>query len=313
MAEPSTYGTWVHYPWSGRLVRVLPSSEFEELRTSRNRNKITREEQTRLGALRVGIAGLSVGQSTAVTLALEGIGGVFRLADFDTLSLSNMNRLRAGVHEIGVNKAVLVAREIYEINPYAVVEVFLRGVRDDSIDAFFSKSAPLNLLFEECDDLKMKFPASRGGAKPSHSGPDGNEQSRAVRRGALQSRARAPTLSFHGRRREPGAPREHDHLRKGPHRLGHHRRKDHVAADGGIARGYRRDDQDLAAAGFGRCPRRRHQRRCRAAHRARHIRPVGPVLRRHRVHRVGRHGQSGPHRNARGSRFLPSPQSGRRP
>lgn len=155
-AEPSTYGTFVYYPWSRRLVRVLPAAEYEELRTSRNRNKITRDEQTRLGRVRVGVAGLSVGQSTAVTLVLEGVGGAFRLADFDTLSLSNMNRLRAGTHEIGVNKAYLVAREIYEINPYAVVEVFDRGIVDDTIDAFFSTTEPLDLLFEECDDLSMK-------------------------------------------------------------------------------------------------------------------------------------------------------------
>lgn len=154
---PAAYGTWVYYPWSHRLVHVLPEAEYEEIRTSRNRNKITRQEQQRLSGVRVGIAGLSVGQSTAVTLALEGIGGLFRLADFDTLSLSNMNRLRAGVHEIGVNKAVLVAREIHEINPYARVELFEHGIRDETMNAFFSEAEPLDVLFEECDDLKMKF------------------------------------------------------------------------------------------------------------------------------------------------------------
>jgi hypothetical protein len=153
----SNYGTWVFYPWSGRLVHVLPQSQFEELRTSRNRNKITREEQNRLARLRIGIVGLSVGQSTAVTLALEGVGGVFRLADFDVLSLSNMNRLRAGVHEIGVNKAVLAARAIFEINPYARVEVFDRGIHDDTIGAFLSDEEPLDILIEECDDMKIKF------------------------------------------------------------------------------------------------------------------------------------------------------------
>ena len=149
------YGTWVHYPWSRRLVHVLPESEFEELRTSRNQNKITRAEQEKLRRLRVAVAGLSVGQATAVTLALEGIGNVFHLADFDTLALSNMNRLRAGVRRIGVNKAVLTAREIYEINPYAVVTVFEAGVTDGTLEAFFG-DPPIDLLFEECDDLKMK-------------------------------------------------------------------------------------------------------------------------------------------------------------
>lgn len=155
-ADLSRYGSWVLFPWSKRLVHILPESEYEELRTSRNRNKITRAEQDALRRLRVGVAGLSVGQSTAVTLALEGVGGHFRLADFDTLSLSNMNRLRAGAHEIGVMKTSLVAREIYEINPYVTIEVFPRGIVDDTLPAFFGTDEPLDLLFEECDDLKMK-------------------------------------------------------------------------------------------------------------------------------------------------------------
>jgi molybdopterin/thiamine biosynthesis adenylyltransferase len=155
--DPSRYGTWVHYPWSRRLVHVLPEAEFRELRTSRNRNKITAEEQAKLRSLRLGVVGLSVGQATAVTLALEEVGGEYLLADFDKLDLSNMNRLRAGVHDIGVNKAVLTAREIFEINPYAAVSVFPQGIDDSNLDAFLGGERRLDLLFEECDDLAMKI------------------------------------------------------------------------------------------------------------------------------------------------------------
>ncbi|MET0342587.1 MAG: Rv1355c family protein [Polyangiales bacterium] len=152
-AEADAYGTWVHYPWSNRLVRVLPEAEFTELRSSRNRNKITASEQARLARTTLGIAGLSVGQATAVTLALEGLGGTLRLADFDTLSLSNLNRLRAGLHELGVNKAMITARAIWEFNPYSHIELFERGVDAENVGAFLDG---LDLLFEECDDLKMK-------------------------------------------------------------------------------------------------------------------------------------------------------------
>ena len=147
------YGQWVHYHWSNRLVHVLPSSEYVEVRSSRNRNKITLPEQQRLLSTTLGVAGLSVGQATALTLALEGLGGTMRLADFDVLSLSNMNRLRAGVHEIGVNKAVITARAIWELNPYARIELFEDGIVDANISRFMDG---LDLLFEECDDLKMK-------------------------------------------------------------------------------------------------------------------------------------------------------------
>lgn len=154
--ENPGYGTWVHYPWSGRLVRVLEEPDFRELRTSRNRNKITAEEQERLRAARVGVLGLSVGAATAITLAMEEVGGEFVLADFDRLSLSNMNRLRAGVHDVGVQKTVLTARAIVEMNPYARVRVFSDGVHDENIDAFLDDPR-LDVLFEECDDLYLKL------------------------------------------------------------------------------------------------------------------------------------------------------------
>lgn len=47
--SPQEYGVWAYYPWSNRLVHVLDEEEFAELRTSRNRYKITVEEQARLG------------------------------------------------------------------------------------------------------------------------------------------------------------------------------------------------------------------------------------------------------------------------
>lgn len=153
----SRYGAWVYYPWSHRLVHVLGEREFRELRTSRNRNKITADEQARLAGLDLAIVGLSVGRATAVTLALEGVGGRFRLADFDTLELSNMNRLRAGVHEIGVNKAVLTAREILEIDPYLDVEIWPDGITEANVDDFLTAGRPVDILFEECDDLEMKL------------------------------------------------------------------------------------------------------------------------------------------------------------
>jgi len=58
---PERYGRWIHYPWSGELVHALGPAEYRELRSDRNRYKMTSEEQERLSRLTVGIAGLSVG------------------------------------------------------------------------------------------------------------------------------------------------------------------------------------------------------------------------------------------------------------
>jgi ThiF family len=157
-AQPlDTYGVWAHYPWSGRLVHVLPEDEHRIVRTDRNRYKITRPEQQQLARARIGVLGLSVGNAAAVTFALEGVGGSFRLADFDHLSLSNLNRLRGGVQDLGVKKTVLAAREMFEIDPYLEIECFSDGVDDTSLTRFLGDGAgKLDVLVEECDDLYMK-------------------------------------------------------------------------------------------------------------------------------------------------------------
>jgi predicted GNAT family N-acyltransferase len=154
------YGAWAWYPWSRRLVHVLPREEFRMVRTDRNREKIPRPDQRRLLNQRIGIIGLSVGNSVAVTFALEGIGGAYKLADFDECSLSNLNRLRCGVQDLGVNKAVIAARQMFEIDPYLDIEVYTDGLTDANMTKFFTGgSGPIDLLVEECDTPYVKIAA----------------------------------------------------------------------------------------------------------------------------------------------------------
>lgn len=154
------YGTWAWYPWSGRLVHVLPVEEFRMVRTDRNREKIQRPDQRRLLNHRIGIIGLSVGNSAAVTFALEGIGGAYKLADFDEFSLSNLNRLRCGVHDLGVNKSVIAARQMFEIDPYLDIEIYPDGLNDENMTEFFTGgNGPIDLLLEECDNPSVKIAA----------------------------------------------------------------------------------------------------------------------------------------------------------
>jgi len=153
--EPE-YGRWVFYPWSGRLVHVLPAAEYRELRSNRNQFRIGVEEIGRLRSARVGVIGLSVGHTIAVTMALEGVGGCFRLADPDALDLSNLNRLPASTADLGQNKAVLAARRIAELDPYLEVEVFPSGISEDDAEDFLELGGRLDLVVEECDDLLVK-------------------------------------------------------------------------------------------------------------------------------------------------------------
>ncbi|TFI43258.1 Rv1355c family protein [Rhodococcus sp. 1R11] len=145
---------WVHYPWRRTLVRVLGPRGFDRLRLDRNRNKITSEEQARFRGLRVGVVGLSVGHSVAHTLALEGLCGELRLADFDELDLSNLNRVPSSVFDLGVNKAIVAARRIAELDPYLKVQVFTNGVTVETLDDFLDG---LDLVVEECDSIDTKL------------------------------------------------------------------------------------------------------------------------------------------------------------
>ncbi|SHN28136.1 ThiF family protein [Cyclobacterium lianum] len=153
----SENGKWVYYPWRNTCVRILEEADFISLRTLRNRYKITGEEQEQLQKQIIGVIGLSVGQSVALSLAMERCFGELRIADFDTLDLSNMNRIRTGLFNLGVKKSWIVAREIAEIDPYLKVTLYDEGITESNIDEFLGKGGKMNLLIEECDSLPIKI------------------------------------------------------------------------------------------------------------------------------------------------------------
>ncbi|MGA7055323.1 MAG: Rv1355c family protein [Mycobacterium sp.] len=156
LAEPCR---WAYYPWRRSVVAVLGPRAFRALRLDRNRNLITAEEQARLGAMRIGIAGLSAGHVIAHTLAAQGMCGELRLADFDRISLSNLNRVPATVLDLGLNKAEVTARRIAELDPYLVVRVLEVGLTVDNVDEFLDG---LNIVVDECDSLDMKISVREG-------------------------------------------------------------------------------------------------------------------------------------------------------
>lgn len=151
------YGLWIYYPWSNKLVHTVTEEEFIELRTIRNKYKITDEEQTELGKKIIGVIGLSVGHSIATTIAAERICGELRLADFDTLELTNMNRIKTGIDKIGMKKTIIAARQIAEMDPFLKVICYHEGINDDNINDFLTLDGNLDVCIEECDGFYEKF------------------------------------------------------------------------------------------------------------------------------------------------------------
>ena len=149
-------GLWVYYPWHKKIVHILRKNHYNQLRTSRNLGLILPAEQKKFEKIKAGIAGLNIGNSAAACIALEGGCQYMKLADNDILELSNLNRLRGSTIDLGLKKAVLTARQVYEINPFARVKMFPRGIIPGQEEKFLLKPK-IDILIEEMDNLKLKI------------------------------------------------------------------------------------------------------------------------------------------------------------
>ncbi len=150
-------GNWVYCPWNGNLIHSVNAKEYFLLRTNRNKNIITETEQQRLYSSCIGIIGLSVGGSLAVGMAYQGIGGQIKLAEFDRLETTNLNRLRAGLHHVGLPKITIAAQQIYEVDPYVHLHLFPTGLDENNVSSFVSASPKPRVVFEIIDDFAMKI------------------------------------------------------------------------------------------------------------------------------------------------------------
>lgn len=142
-----------YLPWR-RVVLALPDpAALRALRLERNRHLMNEAEIDRASRLRVGVVGLSAGFHVACTLALEGLVGALVLADFDDIEVGNLNRLPAGLADVGLSKARFAYRRIKETDPYLEVRLVEEGVTTDNLAAVLDG---LDLLVEECDSLDVK-------------------------------------------------------------------------------------------------------------------------------------------------------------
>lgn len=155
--ELDRQGVWVFLPWRNHLIHLPNAEDFHKLRTSRNKFLITEEEQDAFYNAHIGLAGLSVGSSVLNSITLSGGGRNFRIADFDTLSITNLNRLFGSVCDLATSKGIAACRRIYEINPFANLQLFDQGLSDDNLDEFFSGPHKLDLFIEEMDSIRLKI------------------------------------------------------------------------------------------------------------------------------------------------------------
>ncbi|WP_409430716.1 ThiF family adenylyltransferase [Mycobacterium sp. SMC-16] len=154
LAQGPRFGRWIHYPWADALVRVAEPDEHYELRTYRNRNLITKAGQASLRHRRIAVFGLSVGSNVVDRMAQAGIGDEYLLFDFDRLSPTNLNRIQAGVLQVGLLKTTVAGRKLAELDPY-VSQRHVTGGDQRGADELLRASRP-DVIVEEVDDLVAK-------------------------------------------------------------------------------------------------------------------------------------------------------------
>ena len=147
------YGIWFYFPWDRSLVRYLEQKDHRDLRTFRNRELINSNEQAALYAARIAIFGLSVGSGVVESLAMSGIGGTLIMGDFDVLELSNTNRVRSDIGDVGSKKIDIIAKKVSKIDPY-IDQVHLQNGFNSGD---FESDIKYDLMFDEVDDLKAKY------------------------------------------------------------------------------------------------------------------------------------------------------------
>jgi len=137
-------------------VKTVRAKDYFILKTNRNRDLITADEQEKLAKYRVAVLGMSVGSNIAFVLTQAGISQEITLADFDELDTTNLNRIFGGAHQIGLNKSVLAARRIYEDNPFAKTNILFDGFTKKNLLALLAKKK-IDCIIDEIDAIPMKI------------------------------------------------------------------------------------------------------------------------------------------------------------
>lgn len=154
LEEGASFGTWVYYPWSGNLVRFADAGDHYDLRTFRNRNLVTKEEQLTLRGKKGAAFGMSVGSNEVDAAVQLGIGNEYLLFDYDRLAPTNLNRIRATMAQVGLYKTTVEGQKIAELDPYISQHHYTEGYTDDT-DDILRRERP-DFIIEAIDDVAAK-------------------------------------------------------------------------------------------------------------------------------------------------------------
>ncbi|MDB4777993.1 hypothetical protein OAG68_00890, partial [bacterium] len=177
----SEYGYYVFYPHNNHLV-VYVSPFWHKVVSVASSSKLYADDAGKLSwaeirevfeSKTVGVVGCSVGGNIAHSLVMDLRPNTLKVADKSMYKMENINRIRLGYQdivssaadttpfEIGLqNKAKVVARQMYSIDPFINIYVYDEGILEENISVWFDGEGdepPIDLVVEEVDDPRMKL------------------------------------------------------------------------------------------------------------------------------------------------------------
>ncbi|USN96661.1 MAG: ThiF family adenylyltransferase [Candidatus Nomurabacteria bacterium] len=154
-AEGDRYGKWYYFPWSNQLVQYPDREEHRLLLTFRNRELITADELRKIGSATTAHIGLSVGSHILEQTSHMALGDKVILADPDVMSVPNLNRINAGMPEVGMRKTDVAGIRLSELNPYVKQVHLFDGITSQNAEVV-ARHHP-DLIFEEVDHMPTKI------------------------------------------------------------------------------------------------------------------------------------------------------------
>lgn len=148
---------WIYYPWKNIIIKSVPEDIYFKLRTARNKNIISEEEQKKYRESTLGIIGMSIGSDTLSSIVYTGGSQNIKIADFDTIEITNLNRMYANLIDVGKNKAIIAAKRSWEIDPFIKLDTWTEMVDENNIDKFILDNPKLNILVDAMDTLDIKI------------------------------------------------------------------------------------------------------------------------------------------------------------
>ena len=152
--NPEKYFRWFRFH-NGEMVPFLLQEAHLKMRTDRNRDLVTSDQQKEIYNKKITVCGLSVGRAITKSFIRSGIGNEYDFYDADKISPTNLNRLDVGNNELGLNKIDSVVKEMSQIDPYIKFNVNYDGFQAKN-SGQLTKDKKTDLVCDEMDDIKSK-------------------------------------------------------------------------------------------------------------------------------------------------------------